>query len=197
MALPAEAVWHTSRVIDLDGLKIPKATRPITDEIVMITDRVCADLFDDELSDLARCTVAKLARKRPSPLVRGTRRVWAAGVMYALAQVNFLFDPANKLHTSADDLSEEFGVAKSTMSSKAKQIRDMLKIDYGATEFLRADMIARSPFVWLIEVDGLMFDARTLPVEIQVQAYLRGFIPYVPALIDNPGESDKSGELGG
>jgi hypothetical protein len=31
-------------------------------------------------------------------------------------------------------------------------------------------------------VNGLPFDARELPVEIQVEAYLKGIIPYVPVL---------------
>jgi len=31
-------------------------------------------------------------------------------------------------------------------------------------------------------VNGLPFDARELPVEIQVEAYLKGIIPYVPGL---------------
>ena len=36
--------------------------------------------------------------------------------------------------------------------------------------------------IWFIEVNGLPFDARELPVDIQVEAYLKGIIPYVPGL---------------
>ena len=31
-------------------------------------------------------------------------------------------------------------------------------------------------------MNGLLFDARELPVEIQLEAYLKGIIPYVPGL---------------
>lgn len=31
-------------------------------------------------------------------------------------------------------------------------------------------------------LNGLLYDARTLPVELQLEAYLKGFIPYVPDL---------------
>jgi hypothetical protein len=41
---------------------------------------------------VCRRLVARLARKRPSPLVRGDMRIWAAGAIHAVGQVNFLFD---------------------------------------------------------------------------------------------------------
>jgi hypothetical protein len=49
--------------------------------------------------------VARLARKRPSPLVRGDARIWAAGAIYAVGQVNFLFDRAQDPHSTADQLA--------------------------------------------------------------------------------------------
>lgn len=167
-------------MIDLDELKVPKALRPVVGEIVDITDSVCLGVLDGEYADLARQAVAKLARKRPSPLVGGRRATWAAGVLYALGQANYLFDPANELHVTADQLSEAFGVAKSTMSSKAKLIRDLLRISPHSTEFQRADVAAQNPLIWFIQVDGLVIDARHVPLEIQIEAFERGFIPYVP-----------------
>jgi hypothetical protein len=58
----------------------------------------------------------------------------------------------------------------------------MLKMDYFSAEFQRAAMIAQNPAIWFIQVDGIMMDARSVPVEYQVEAYQRGFIPYIPAL---------------
>ncbi len=54
--------------------------------------------LDAEYASLCRKLVAKLARKRPSPLERGDRRIWAAGAIYAVGANNFLFDPARR-HT--------------------------------------------------------------------------------------------------
>jgi hypothetical protein len=156
--------------------------RPVAEDIIEITDQVCAKLLDAEYAELARQAVAKLARKRPSPLLGGRRGTWAAAVVYALGQVNFLFDSSSEPHRTADELSAAFGVAKSTMSSKAKQVRDLLKMSYFRPEFLRADMIAENPMVWFIEVDGLAVDSRSLPIDYQVVAFQRGYIPYIPAL---------------
>jgi uncharacterized protein DUF6398 len=83
---------------------------------------------------------------------------------------------------TADQLSAAFGVAKSTMSSKARQVRDLLRISHFSPEFQRADVVAQNPLAWIIEVNGLAVDARHVPPDIQAEAFRRGLIPYIPAL---------------
>lgn len=73
-------------------------------------------------------------------------------------------------------------MAKSTMGSKARQVRDLLRISPFSPEFKRADVARRNPLFWIIEVNGLAMDARHLPMDIQMQACRRGLISYVPAL---------------
>jgi hypothetical protein len=55
-------------------------------------------------------------------------------------------------------------------------------MSWGTPEFLREDMIEASPAIWYIQVDGLIMDARALPLQLQVQAFELGVIPYIPAL---------------
>ena len=167
---------------DLGELKIPAAMRPAAEAIIALTDQVCPELLDEEYAGLARSVVAKLARKRPSPIQSGRASTWAGAVVYALGQVNFLFDSATNPYATADDLSAAFGVAKSTLSAKAKQVRDLTKMSWGTAEFLREDMIEASPMIWYIQVDGLIVDARGLPLPVQAQAFELGVIPYIPAL---------------
>jgi len=167
---------------DLGELKIPVAMRPAAEAIIALTDQVCPELLDEEYAILARGVVAKLARKRPSPIQSGRAPTWAGAVVYALGQVNFLFDSATRPYATADDLSAAFGVAKSTLSAKDKQVRDLTKMSWGTAEFLREDMIEASPMIWFIQVDGLIVDARGLPLPVQAQAFEVGVIPYIPAL---------------
>jgi hypothetical protein len=167
---------------DLGDLRIPVTMRVVTKQIIALTDTVCADLLDEEYAGLARHVAAKLARKRPSPLQSGRPATWAGGVVWALGQVNFLFDRASEPYLTHDDLGEAFGLSKSTLGQKAKQIRDTLKMTWATPEFLRAERIDANPVIWFIMVNGLLFDARELPVEIQLDAYLNGVIPYAPAL---------------
>jgi len=162
-----------------DGeLRIPTALRSLVGEVVAITDRVCLEHLDAEYAELCRRLVAKLARKRPSPLERGALRTWAAGAIYAVGSNNFLFDPSEIPHLTADRLSELLGVPKSTMAGKAKRIRDALGLEaYADVEFCRRELLADHPFAWLVQVDGVIVDARQLPAELQAEARRRRLIP--------------------
>jgi hypothetical protein len=42
-------------------------------------------------------------------------------------------------------------------------------------------VIDRNPLVWMAEVNGFLVDLRDMPREVQVIAYDKGMIPYVPA----------------
>jgi Domain of unknown function (DUF6398) len=75
-----------------DNLRIPAALRDRALQIIDVTDTACREHLDEEYGLIARRLVARLARKRPSPIVRGDVRIWAAGAIYAVGQVNFLFD---------------------------------------------------------------------------------------------------------
>lgn len=103
-------------------------------------------------------------------------------MLWALGQVNFLFDRSTGLYAAPDDLAGAFGLSKPTLGQKGKQIRDTLKMTWATPEYLRAEMIDANPMIWFIEVNGLPYDARELPAEIQVEAYRQGVIPYVPDL---------------
>jgi len=165
-----------------DGeLRVPKTLRGNVGEILAITDRICCEHLDAEYAEICRRLVAKLARKRPSPLERGALRVWAAGAIYAVGSNNFLFDPSQVPHLSADRLSELLGVPKSTMAGKAKRIRDALRLeDCMDVEFCRRELLDDHPLAWLVQVDGMIVDARWLPAELQAEARRRGLIPDFP-----------------
>jgi hypothetical protein len=113
-------VWRGATV-ELDELKVPKGLRWVVDEIVDITDSVCLAVLDEDYADLARRAVAKLARKRPSPFVWWPPRHVGGRGGVRLGQANFLFDPASEPWVTADQLSKAFGVAKSTIGSKARR----------------------------------------------------------------------------
>jgi hypothetical protein len=114
----------------LAEFKVPRAMRPRVAEIVAITDEACGACLDREYTELARELVARLARSRPSPLGRGEVRIWAAGALYALGQINFLFDRSQQPHLTADQLAGQLGVVKATMANKAAVVRRTLVLHY-------------------------------------------------------------------
>jgi len=157
--------------------RIPEAVRRQAEEILSLTDAFCAKHLDGEYGELCRRLVAKLARKRPSPLARGDLRIWAGGAIYTVGAVNFLFDRNQRPHITADRLSELIQIPKSTLANKARTIRDALKIGPLDIEFCRREILERHPMAWMISVNGFLVDARTMPPEIQAEARRRGLIP--------------------
>ena len=160
--------------------------QPIYESIVALTDLFCEQYLNDEYAVLCRQLAAALARKRPSPLVRGEREIWACGIVYALGTVNFLFDKSQTPHIRADELCAAFGVSKSSGANKAKAIRDLFDMMQSDPNWCLPSMVAENPLIWMLEVNGLIVDVRGMPREIQEIAYRKGLIPYIPA--DQRGE---------
>ena len=145
--------------------------------ITVITDRVCEEHLDDEYAALCRTLTVRLARKRPSPLDRGEPRIWAAGVVYTVGSINFLFDKSEPPHLRADRLAEHVEVVQSTMANKSARIRSVLGLSWYEPELTRRGILEQNPFAWMVTVNGIPFDARTLPDEIQEEARRLGLIP--------------------
>ena len=160
--------------------KVPKAWGAYFAAITAITDRVCTEHLNDEYAELARQAIAALCRKRPSPLARGSVQVWACAVVYALGQVNFLSDRSGEPHMAMAELCAVFDVSGSTGANKARVVRDALKMGQFDLTWTLPSQVANNPMAWLVEVDGLVVDARHLPRGLQELAHERGLIPYVP-----------------
>ncbi len=166
-----------------EKLRIPQAMQERAAKVIAVTDEVCLKDLDAEYAKLARRLVARLARKRPSLLTRGEARIWAAGALYALAQVNFLFDHTQSPHMTAAELATAVGVKQTTMANKAGMINRSLGIGLFEPELTRVAMLEQHPVAWIVELsNGLLVDARTLSEEMQAEARRLGLIPDLEAL---------------
>jgi len=110
-------------------------------------------------------------------LTRGDTRIWAAGAIYAVGQVNFLFDRSQKPHMTADELAACLGVVKTMMANKAALINKTLNLSVFEPDLMHSTILEQHPLAWLVEGDGLIVDARMLPAELQDEARRRGLIP--------------------
>ena len=116
------------------------------------------------------------------PVEGGKAEGWAAGVLGAVAYVNYLTsDPSQQFHMSPADLAKRAGVSVATMNNKSKMIRDELDIDRMDPEFSIQKLNADNPFLWLLSVNGIPVDVRDTPREVQELAFRQGLIPYIPA----------------
>ena len=164
-----------------DEIRIPAAVRTPASAIIDITDATCVDHLVDEYAHLARRLVGRLGCKRPSPLMRGDSRIWAAAVLYVIGQINFLFDRSQQPHLTAAQLAAAVGAKQTTMANKAAMINRLLNIGIYEPELTRVAMLEQHPMAWIVEVNGFLVDARQLPDELQAEARRRGLIPDLDA----------------
>jgi hypothetical protein len=172
----------------VDVQRIPDSVKPAFDAIVSAIDAVCGQHLNAEYAELGHRLAVALARKRPSPLLRGKPEVWACGIMYALGSVNFLFDKTQVPHMRGDELSAAFGVSPSSAANKAKVIRDLFRMVPLDPRWCLPSRMDQNPLVWMLTVNGVMVDIRSMPREVQEIAYQKGLIPYIPA--DRPVKED-------
>jgi hypothetical protein len=161
-------------------VKVPKAMAEKYAEITALTDAFSKKHLNDEYLLLIHQAIGALARKRPSPLLKGKENVWAAGVVHAIGHVNFLDDPSQSPHCKSKTIYEYFGIAASTGQSKSREIRGMLGMGPMSPEWSLPSQLIDNPMAWMLQVDGLVVDIRQAPIELQELAFEQGFIPYIP-----------------
>lgn len=161
--------------------KVPNTVENIFTDVVSIIEKICGEKLNEEYFDLSVAMAAKIARKRPSPLLSGQKKTWAAGIIHALGMVNFLFDKSQSPYLSSQDLCEWFGLGQSTINGKSKVIRDMFKIYQLDPKWCLPSRLANNPRVWMVSLGGYIVDIRSQPRELQIAAYEAGVIPYIPS----------------
>ncbi len=129
---------------------------------------------------MCRSLAGVLARKRPSPLGSGKSETWAAAIVRVIGWVNFLDDSSQSPHLKLMVIDQAFGISSGTGQAKSKAIRDLLKIRTFDTQWTLPSRMAMNPLAWMIEINGLVVDARHLKRELQEEALRQGLIPYIP-----------------
>jgi hypothetical protein len=160
---------------------VPTVMQSAYAAILALIDPFCQQYLTDEYATLCQRLAAALARKRPSPLSRGKPEIWACAIVYALGQVNFLFDKSQTPHMRTGELCAAFGVSQSSSSNKARVIRETFGMGYFEPHWCLHSLIDQNPLVWMLEVNGLLLDVRTMSRDVQEMAYQKGLIPYIPA----------------
>lgn len=165
---------------------IPPDAQPKFEAITALTDAFCREHLNDEYAEMCRRLTVALARKRPTPLVRGRAEVWACGIVRTIGWANILDDPTKAPYMKLIDIDPEFGVAESTGQGKSKAIRRMFGIGRLNPDWTLPSRLGDNPLVWNVEVNGMLVDIRQESRDRQEAAFQDGLIPYIPADREQP-----------
>lgn len=148
-------------------------------ELVSHTDAVCDACLDEEYCELCRELTAELVRKGRF-VFKGRIQGLASGIVHAVGWANFLDDPTQPCYMTSADLAQRCGVSHSRMMDKSRQVRKFLRMIPMDPRWCRADKLLDNPNVWMIQVNGIIIDARTTSRELQIAAFDQGVIPFIP-----------------
>lgn len=145
------------------GAAIPKALRPRTAEIAARVRDLCDAMLDPHHEEVAVAVVAALARKRPSPLLRGGRDLWAAAAVHTVVAANGGFVSDANTAVSADAFARAAGVSRRSLENKSRDVRRLL----GITPFHHDWLLPATPdpFGPIAVVGGLYVDTATQLLE--------------------------------
>jgi len=136
-------------------------------KLLELTGSFCSQKLDNDYYQLCEKLILKLGRKRDVPFKSGKMEIWAAAIIHAIGSINFLFDKSFEPHVTAEQISEFFGTKKSTVSNKARQIKDLLKLGYYDSDFSTQYMKENNPFNDMVMVDGLIVPLSSIPEDLQ------------------------------
>ena len=146
-------------------------------QLIMMLSDFCDEKLDDEIKELSVKLVEKMSRKHVVPFRRGKLENWASGIIYAIAQINFLFDKSSEIHTSPDEICNYFKTKKSTASNKARDIRKMFDLGHFDNEFSTRDILHSQP-VRYIDENGFIVPEEFLINNSQLEELMDRIVQY-------------------
>ncbi|KZX17666.1 hypothetical protein MBCUT_01440 [Methanobrevibacter cuticularis] len=123
-------------------------------QLLHMVESFSEEHINKEYAEICSDLVKKMGRKHEVPFKRGKIEIWASAVVYAIGQINFLFDKSFEPYMTPDEICDYFDTKKSTVSSKAKTIRDMFKIEYYDEEFSTKHMEENNPMKNMVFTDS-------------------------------------------
>lgn len=169
---------------------VPVPFHPLFKAVVSLTDLFCDLHLNDEYRDMCREMAVALCVDE-TPMARGKPLSWAAGIVHAVGWVNFLQDESFEPHMTTKQMARRLAVSQATMLAKSRIIRDGLELVQFDPDWCLPSLIQENPLVWMVEVNGLVVDARHMSLEFQQKAYEAGLIPGIPG---EPGGEEASND---
>ncbi|HET56276.1 MAG TPA: hypothetical protein ENN33_13820 [Ignavibacteria bacterium] len=137
------------------------------EKLLEMTGAFCAQKLDDDYLQLCEKLIKKLGRKRDVPFQRGKPEIWAAAVVYAIGSINFLFDKSFEPYMAAEEISEYFGTKNSTVSNKAREIKNLFDMWHFNPEFSTQKMKELNPLNKMVLFNGFIVPVDSLPEDLQ------------------------------
>jgi len=124
--------------IDTYRQTVEPAWRKRFDDLASLLEPFCREHLDEKYLDLCLKLASEICHDG-TPAGRGKAAGWAAGIVHAIGDVNFLNDPTFEPHMNLTDIGPHFGVSKATSGKRGREILDGMCITPMSREWLIGD----------------------------------------------------------
>ena len=152
-----------------------KETKDKEKQLLDMVESFCEEHINEEYGELCSNLVKKMGRKHEVPFKRGKIEIWASAVIYAIGQINFLFDKSFEPYVTSDEICDYFNTKKSTVADKAKKIRDMFKMGHYDNEFSTNHMQDSNPMKDMVMTDNGLIVPKSMLYEDDEDLYTNLF----------------------
>lgn len=99
------------------------------EKLTEMIEEFCDKHLTDEYMELSMNVVEEMAGSKNPYYERGNLEVWASAVIYAVCQINSVFDESNDPHITRKDILDHFNTKQSVVSKKAINLRNIYNLD--------------------------------------------------------------------
>jgi len=124
------------------------------DELAGLLEPFCREHLDDDYLHMCLKLAAAICHDG-TPVGRGKAAGWAAGIVHAIGDANFLNDPSFLPHMNLTDIGPHFGVSKATSGKRGREIIDGAGVGPFNAEWLIDSPDMASMMQTLAEIMGL------------------------------------------
>lgn len=119
------------RILDLMSSDLRKKYDGVKSEL----EGFSKEYFNNKFENLTIEVLNELAKKDPSPILKGRNNGWSAGIVYSLMQANSM----NVGEVTIKNVGEHFNISEGTIFKRAKEIRELLNIEKTNVKWIVAE----------------------------------------------------------
>lgn len=170
------------------------------EKIIELVSSFCDENLNDDYKNLCIKLIEELGKKEDVPFKRGKLEIWASAIIYAIAQTNLLFEKSSNSHITADDICNYFNTNKSTISNKARKIREIINLDLNDDESSKNYVLKKKSYVYVDDKSGEIIPESMVQPEDShfddaYELFENGEIDKAIAILDSIDKDDPEYEL--
>ena len=131
-------------------------------QLIDLVSSFCDSELNEEYKQVCIKLIEMMAKKRRVLFKRGKIEIWASAVIYAIIQINVVYNENLDVYTTPEVICDYFDTSVSIVSDKVSMIQDLFKIKQIKKEFLINNIEVNEDNVSNFKCDSFFEDIYTL-----------------------------------